>query len=272
MKKNIMLIMTIVFTLSFISTSFAVDTITTEKDFYKMKEKMKEKIEQDITNSILSPVKSHFIKQKKLNMIQPRGVDPDVDIVDSDTTFYNLDLIDYDTEESGAGAADAKASGSLYSKKLWLRADAPPLYTSAEAWGYLGKEFMYDGNSSKSVDIIFYGRYQGHLVNSFNPGVSGSTGKAKIKLSVEVWDAESDSRVARRTVLNESVSKFIEREDLASSFNETLQVNLKPGHVYKTILRATVEADGFITGTGISSFHKDYGSDYIMLKKVKVDF
>ncbi len=185
-----------------------------------------------------------------------------------DRTFDYMGVMDWGSEIS-TGSGFTKTSGSLSSKKLYLRADADPLWCSTTAWGYMGRDFYFNGSSNKSAYVTIEGDYVTSLISVLDPQIF-SDASAAVEIKAEIWDTTVSSRLDSRTILDESIGSM-DAGGFTDNYSDTFSVMLKPQHSYVAIVYVELTANSRITGSARAYAHPD-DNGYVKVNKVKITF
>jgi len=264
MKKILSIILCIILIFSFNISIIAADSYDNmnEKKFQKIIEEQNNLVEMEFEKSISA---NYGSSNSNYNVVPGDSGNPPS--VNSTTTFTSMGVMDYGYSYTSGGYA--KVSGSLTSKRIYLRADADPLWNDASAWGYIGRDFTYTGTTDKSVYVTIQGDYITSLITSFNPEIASDAG-TQVQLSVELWDKTLGTRLANRNFLNESIG-FLDYKKFTNTYNESFSITLKPNHIYVAIVRGDLSATARITGSARAYAHPDDGG-YIGISQVKITF
>lgn len=186
-------------------------------------------------------------------------------------TYTTFNYTNCDTYVSKTAYSEATAEVDLAQKKILIKADARPVWSSCWAAGNLGQVFRFDGTANKSAQLNFVGDYKVGLCSVVAPNVISEC-TAKITIDVEVWDITNNSRVGSRSILSELIGgAFYTIKNCNNSYNETLTVTLEPNHNYKAYIVAKAEATSRLTGQAIVDGNDDYQStNYIKLNSFNI--
>lgn len=241
-----------------------------DRELKKEIDKINEKVEHDYVNFILNEKGNISIDNSQSTSIVDPGsgsspaVEPGVD-----RYFDFLGICFWDENESGAGAF-AQATGSLTNKTLSLRAWGDPLWSTATAWGTLGRDFFFDSSYNKTAYVRLKGSYKATLLTFLNPTLV-SDGSANLVIRAELWDTTTGSRLESRTIYDETLIGIAEGSYPQGSFDETFETTLRANHSYKATIYVECKAIGRVTGSTRSTAYEGSG-EYIKLDSVSVTF
>ncbi|SHK63890.1 hypothetical protein [Paramaledivibacter caminithermalis] len=270
MKKSLILVLSLLLVITMPIGSFAQtkDIELTDKQIEQYKAEFEIRLKEfRETNDMM------FREMNKKSIIcdglSTRGVDPGVDPVypNKTKTFYNMDISYENDYDNNKGDARAKASVSDPKLNLYSISGGHLLNSYAMAEGRLGKEFYYAGNSNKSMVVNFVGSYDWTIANA----LLAAQGNSDINIWLIVEDLDNGVEVDK-TLVSESYWKSAGTWNGKNSFNKSLEINAKPGHVYNAYIKAEVVSDCMGMGSTSASAHKDFGNHYIKLDKIKISW
>ncbi len=263
MKKIISLIIVATMLLLSLSISFAEkkkDTMT-EEEFEQQIELVNQQVQKMHESFIFGT--DNNLNDVDVQSTDPGGGSPIAVKPGVNATFTTLTLIDYNKITSGSGAY-AKAAGSLSAKKLYLRADADPLYSNATAYGTLGRDFWFDSTSNRFAYVAFAGNVVGELY-----GYNSSLGS--ISIVGKIYDVTDGTLVTSTALYSNSVDSVLDAKSINSNFSKKAGITLQAGHRYKAVIEVDVSAQARAISGAYSQFHNDRNG-YVKLDSIAITF